>query len=98
MKKGDVVTLVLTNGAEIIGEYVKGGSDCYVLFRPRMLQASQTGVGLVDGVCMSGKTPEGTVEFNRSGVIFVIETVEEIARGYQQQVSGIVLPTGGIKS
>jgi hypothetical protein len=98
MKKGDIITLVLTNGAEIIGEFVDAGADTYTVNRPRMLQASQSGVGLVDGVCMSGEKPEGNMEINKTGVIFVIETVDEIAKGYKQQVTGLVLSTSGITS
>ena len=97
MNKDDVVTLVLINGAEIIGKWVESDSDKYIINRPRMVQANQQGVGLVNGVCMTGEEPKGDVAFNRSGVIFVIKTVEEMAKGYQQQVSGLVLPTQGLK-
>jgi hypothetical protein len=96
IKKDDVVTLVLTNGAEIIGKYVSEDNEGYVVNKPRMLQASQTGVGLVNGVCMSGEEPGGELTFNRSGIIFIIKTAPELAKGYQEQVSGIVLPTGGL--
>ena len=96
-KQGDVVTLVLVNGAEIIGEYISENPTEYTLKRPRMVQANQQGVGLVNGVCMTGSEPDGDLEFNKSGVIFVIKTVEEMAKGYRQQVSGLVLPTEGLK-
>jgi hypothetical protein len=97
MKNGDIVTLVLTNGAEVIGELIETSPMDYTLNRPRMVQANQQGVGLVDGVCMTGETPDGNLIFNRSGVMFVIKTVEEMAKGYKQQVSGLVLPTNGLK-
>jgi len=97
MKNGDIVTLVLTNGAEVIGELVETSPMDYTLNRPRMVQANQQGVGLVNGVCMTGEEPNGNVSFNRSGVVFVIKTVEEMAKGYKQQVSGLVLPTEGLK-
>ena len=97
MKNGDIVTLVLTNGAEVIGELVETSPMDYTLNRPRMVQANQQGVGLVNGVCMTGEEPKGNVSFNRSGVIFVIKTIEEMAKGYKQQVSGLVLPTEGLR-
>lgn len=97
MKNGDIVTLVLTNGAEVIGELVETSPMDYTLNRPRMVQANQQGVGLVNGVCMTGEEPNGNVSFNRSGVVFVIKTIEEMAKGYKQQVSGLVLPTEGLK-
>lgn len=94
---GDIVTLVLTNGAEVIGEYKDESASAYTLRRPRIVQASQQGVGLMNGVCMTGEEPDGNVEFNKTGVIFVIKTVEEMASGYKTQTSGIVLPSDGIK-
>lgn len=97
MKNGDIVTLVLTNGAEVIGELVETSPMDYTLNRPRMVQANQQGVGLVNGVCMTGEEPNGNVSFNRSGVVFVIKTIEEMAKGYKQQVSGLVLPTEGLR-
>ena len=97
MKKGDIVTLILTNGAEVIGELVETSPMEYTVNRPRMVQANQQGVGLVNGVCMTGEEPNGNISFNRSGVIFVIKTVEEMAKGYKQQVSGLVLPTEGLR-
>ena len=97
MNKDDVVTLVLINGAEIIGKWVESDSDKYIINRPRMVQANQQGVGLVNGVCMTGEEPNGDLQINKSGVIFVIKTIEEMAKGYTQQVSGLVLPTDGLK-
>src|SRR6056300_405664 len=97
IKQGDIVTLVMTNGAEIIGKFTGETDSYYQLDRPRMVQASQQGVGLVNGVCMTGEEPKGEIRFNRTGVMFVIKTVDEMAKGYQQQVSGLVLPTEGLK-
>ena len=97
MKKGDVVTLVLINGAEIVGEWVDENGDVYTLNRPRMVQANQQGLGLVDGICMTGDKPDGNQSFNKHGVIFVIKTIDQISKGYKQQVSGLVLPSEGLK-
>lgn len=97
VRQGDIATLVLVNGAEIIGKFMGESPENFVLNKPRMLQASQQGVGLVNGVCMSGVEPDNDINFNKSNVIFIIKTVDELAKGYQQQVSGIVLPTGGLK-
>ena len=95
--QGDIVTLVLTNGAEVIGKLTGESETYYQLDRPRMVQASQQGVGLVNGVCMTGEEPKGDLKFNKSGVIFSIKTVEEMAKGYRTQVSGLVLPTDGLR-
>jgi len=97
MNKGDIVTLVLINGAEIIGEWVEDNGASYVLRKPRMVQANQQGMGLVNGVCMTGEEPTGNLDFSKTGVIFVIKTIEQMAKGYKQQTSGLVLPTEGLK-
>ena len=97
IKQGDIVTLVMANGAEIIGKLVGESDSFYKLNRPRMVQASQQGVGLVNGVCMTGEEPSGDVEFNRATVMFAIKTVDEMSKGYSTQVSGIVLPSDGLK-
>ena len=91
-KQGDIVTLVLTNGAEVVGKF-SGESDVYYkLNKPRMIQANQQGIGLVNGVCMTGEEPAGDLQFNKTGVIFMIKTVEQMSKGYREQVSGLVLP------
>ena len=92
MKKDDIVTLVLINGAELIGKLVEETATEYVLNRPRMVQANEKGLGLVNGVCMTGEEPTGDLTINRSGVIFVIKTIEQMSKGYREQVSGLMLP------
>ena len=97
VRQGDIATLVLINGAEIIGKFSGESAEHFVLNKPRMLQASQQGVGLVNGICMSGVEPDDDIRFQKSSVLFLIKTVDELSKGYQQQVSGIVLPTQGLK-
>jgi len=91
-KQGDIVTLVLNNGAEIIGKLTGENTDYYQLEKPRMVQANQQGIGLVNGVCATGEEPSGDLQFNKTGVIFMIKTVEQMSKGYREQVSGLVLP------
>tara|TARA_B110000483_G_scaffold236456_1_gene309612 strand:- start:137 stop:436 length:300 start_codon:yes stop_codon:yes gene_type:complete len=94
MNKGTVTTLVMANGAEIIGKFVGENSATITLNRPRMLQATQQGVGLVNGICMSGIEPDGDFDFSRSSVMFTIQTAPELSAGYMKQTTGIELPVG----
>ena len=55
MNKNDIVTLVLTNGAEVIGKYIVDDMMSYTIERPRLVQVNENGVALVDGVCMTGE-------------------------------------------
>ena len=92
MKPNEIATLVMNNGMEIIGKYIEEDFSTITLYRPRMVQASQQGVGLVNGISMTGKEPDGNFDFPKTGVMFMIETVEELAAGWTQQTSGIAVP------
>ena len=92
MKEDTIVTLVLTNGAEIIGKYITDDMMSYTIERPRLVQVNEKGVALVDGVCMTGDKVDGTLQFNKTCVSFVLPTMKEIATGWQTQTSGIQVP------
>ena len=96
MKENDIVTLVLTNGAEVIGKYVVDDMVSYTIERPRLVQVNEKGVALVDGVCMTGEKVDGTLQFNKTCVAFVLPTMKEIATGWQTQTSGIQVPQKGV--
>lgn len=96
MEKGTIVTVVLTNGAEVIGKLVLDDFTGVIINRPRMVQVSQQGVGLVNGISMTGIEPKGDFTFPKNSVLYVIETSEEIANGWRQQTSGIALPNKGL--
>lgn len=96
MKKDTVITLVMSNGAEIIGRFVDESDTHITIYKPRMVQVTQQGVGLVNGISMTGKEPTGDFSFSRQSVLYVVDTVEELAKGWQSQTSGIVMPPKGI--
>ncbi len=90
--KNKIVTLVMSNGAEILGKFFEEDFSTITLYKPRMLQATQQGVGLVSGICMSGIEPDGNFQFAKTSVMFMIETSKELAEGWQTQTSGIQVP------
>ena len=92
MTKDDVVTVVLINGAEIIGKFVEDRDQTIVINKPRMVQVTQEGMAMVPGICMTGEEPAGNFQFNKSGVLFVIKTVEQLATQYQSMTSSIIIP------
>jgi len=91
-----VVTLVLMNGAEVIGRLISVDDTSYTIERPRLVQVNEQGVALVDGVCMTGVKVDSLLEFNKSGVTFVVETMPEIATGWLTQTTGIQTPQKSI--
>tara|TARA_B100000900_G_scaffold80669_1_gene64985 strand:+ start:2568 stop:2861 length:294 start_codon:yes stop_codon:yes gene_type:complete len=94
--KNKIVTLVMSNGAEIIGKYIADDFNSIIIYKPRMVQATQQGVGLVNGISMTGKEPDGNFTFPRTSVMYMIETMKELADGWTTQTSGIAIPTGGL--
>ena len=96
MKKDTIVTLVMINGAEIIGKFVSEEFQTVKVYKPRMVQVTQQGVGLVNGISMTGIEVAGEFEFAKSSIAYMVETVEELANGWTQQTSGIALPTKGL--
>ena len=96
MKKDTIVTLVMNNGGEIIGKFIADDFNSITIYKPRMVQASQQGVGLVNGISMTGKEPDGNFDFPKTSVMYTIETMKELADGWTSQTSGIAIPTGGL--
>jgi hypothetical protein len=86
----------MSNGAEIIGKYIADDFNSIIIYKPRMVQANQQGVGLVNGISMTGEEPNGNFTFPRTSVMYMIETMKEMADGWTTQTSGIAVPTQGI--
>ena len=92
MNKDTIVTVVLFNGAELIGKFVEEDFNTIKINKPRMVQANQQGIGLVNGVCMTGKEPTGDFQISKNSVMFMVETVDELQAGYMKQTTGLDLP------
>jgi hypothetical protein len=91
-----IKTLVMINGAEIIGRFVKTDEDTITIYKPRLVQATQQGVGLVNGISMTGKEVDGDFDFPKNSVAYMVETMKELADGWTTQTSGIEVPKKGI--
>lgn len=97
VKKDDIVTVVFINGAEVIGKFLEETDLTITVNKPRMVQITQEGMAMVPGICMTGEEPKGNFQFSKNNVLFIINTVEQLANQYQQMTSSIVIPkTGGI--
>ena len=44
MKDGTIVTLVFTNGMEVVGKYIIDDMVNYTIYKPRLVQVTQQGV------------------------------------------------------
>ena len=91
-----IKTLVMINGAEIIGRFVKADENSIIVYKPRLVQATQQGVGLVNGICMTGKEVDGEFNFPKHSVAYMVDTMKELADGWTTQTSGIEVAPKGI--
>ena len=98
MKKDTIITVVLLNGAELIAKYVEEDFNTITVYKPRMVQAGPQGIGLLNGICMTAKEPNGNFQLPKHGVLFMADTVDELAVGWTKQTTGLDLPNKSIIS
>lgn len=85
--EGDVVSIKLVSGEEIIAKIVSESTDSFSLSKPMVLSISPKGMGLIP-VFMT-VSPQ-TVKLNKSNIMFgPAVTDKEIAEQYIFQVTGI---------
>lgn len=87
----DVYSFVTLSG-EIIGRLKEEKEDRVVVSHPRVFMQTQEGAGFLPGVCMTGKKEPETAEILKAGLIMVVESAPELAKAWQQQTSGLILP------
>lgn len=92
--EGDVVSLKLMSGEEVLGKYVKEDMVAFTISRPVMLTAGAKGVGLAP--YMLTVNPDRSFEFNKSAVLSHGPTDQDIAKQYIEQTSGIALAAGTV--
>lgn len=85
--EGDIVSLKLLTGEEVIGKYVKEDIASYILNKPLMLAMSKQGPAMMP--LMMTVNPEKDFTINKTAVILYGETVKEIADQYVYQTTGI---------
>lgn len=90
MKKNDVVSVVTLTG-EFVGKFNEETTDQYVIDDPRLLTQTQEGAAFIPAVCMTGRTEPTQVVFNKSTVVFIIETADEVQKEYRKATSGIII-------
>ena len=91
MNKNDIVTLVAVTGAEYVGKFESEGSDTFVIREPYIVTPQGESLGFMPTVAMSGKPELNTVTFQKTGIITVVPTADEVAKAYIKSSSGIVL-------
>lgn len=97
-KDGDVVTLKMSSGEELIGSFTSEDSISYVIDRPVTLTVGPKGGPALTPYLMT-VSPGNTrnLRINRALVVCIASTDKELADQYTSATSGIQLAPAGMK-
>lgn len=86
---GEVVTLRLNTGEEIIGKLVEDSSTNVSISKPMVLSMGQQGLGMMPFVFTVN--PDKNIKISRSSVMMMEATDKQFADQYIQSTTGIKL-------
>ena len=85
---GDVVSIKLINGDEIIAKFEKEDNDTITISRPLALTMNGQGLGMIPWVFL-GK--DGDITLSKANTFFVVPSKGEAATQYLEGTTGIAL-------
>jgi hypothetical protein len=85
---GDVVSIKLINGDEIIARFESEDTDTITISRPLALTMSGQGLGMIPWVFL-GK--EDSITIRKKNTFFVVASKGEAAKQYTEGTTGIAL-------
>lgn len=85
---GDVVSIKLINGDEIIAKFEKEDAETVTVNRPLALTMNGQGLGMIPWVFL-GK--DGAITIAKRNTFFVVESKGEAAKQYLEGTTGIAL-------
>lgn len=89
--KNEIVTLVTAAG-EFVGKFVEETDGGFKISDPRMIvQGPEGNMGFAKGICMTGKEDPKEAVFSSGGIVFITESNKQVADGWREATSGIVL-------
>jgi hypothetical protein len=86
---GEVITLKLSTGEELIAKLIEDGPLYYKLSKPMVLSMTQKGVGMMP--YLFTVNPEKEIKLFKSTVVVMEATDKDFAMAYTQQTTGIAL-------
>jgi hypothetical protein len=84
---GDVISLKMMSGEEVIGKLIKEDMSTLTIARPLSIAMTPKGPGLAP--VMFTVSPEAEYTINKSVIVFQGETMKEIGEQYVFQTTGI---------
>lgn len=88
-KLGDVVSVKLANGEELIGRFEEKTASHVKLAKPLSLVATEQGVGLAP--FMFTISPETKIELSINSIICVVKSAKDAADLYIKQTTGLTV-------
>ena len=85
---GDVVSIKLINGDEIIARFESENTDTITVSRPLALTMNGGGLGMIPWVFL-GK--DSAITVSKSNTFFIVESKGEAAKQYLEGTTGIAL-------
>ena len=84
---GDIVTIKLISGDEIMGKFIEDAMGSITLDRPVMLAMTQKGPAM--SPILMTVHPDAKLTFNSNAIITMAETDPEVGKQYVFQTTGI---------
>ena len=87
--EGEIVTIKLTSGEEVLAKLVEDGPLFYKLSRPMVLSMGPQGIGMIPYLLTAN--PDKDIKLFKSTVTVIEATEKQFADAYIQQTTGIKL-------
>lgn len=88
-KSGDIVTLKILGGDEVVGRLVSIENRIHTINRPHVVMMGQQGFGLAPYVLTAG--PDYKLDIKEEHIVGVVKTFDGVAKEYIKQTSGIMV-------
>lgn len=86
---GEVVTIKLTSGEELVAKLVEEQAQIYKVSKPLMLSMNQKGIGMIP--YLFTVNPDKEIKINKNTVVVIETTDSEFANQYLAGTTGIAM-------
>ena len=88
-KVGDIVSLKLTSGEEMITRLTAEDDKHLTITKPLMLMATEQGMGLAP--FMFTISPEAKIKLNHTSIVCIVKSAKDASDQYTKQTSGLAV-------
>lgn len=87
VSEGDIVSLKLVNGDELVGKLTQSSEQSYTISKPCTVMPGAQGLGLIQSLFTAD--PDVDVEIMKQHVIMIAPTIDKMQKHYIQTTTGI---------